>query len=663
MPASGGMCTGACTPGSHPVLGQRACRRAHSGDWGPPCRVHQPGVRDRARAPGRARPGTDARARATASRPATRRAPGAGGRVLRNQACVGGACQGVCAPGDDAVLRATRVQTCDATGTWGTAVGVHQPGVRERRVPGVVHARHDAVLGQRRPDVRRDRRLGHCRGLRQLGVRQRRVPGVVHPRRDAVLVGNGVQTCTVRRERGVARSPVQQLGVRGWRVHRHVLAGPAELQRPAAADVRQRHVSEHGQRVHELHVRRRRLHRRVRLGRDGLHGLQPDRDVRLDRTGSSAPSCTSSTNKTCVAGIVLRRLRPGPDELLGVQPAADVQRDRQVGRRDVVHAEQQDVRERRVHRRVRAGPDQLLRHRTSPRRAARRARGRWAPRARASSKTCVGGSCTGLVRARSDELQRDQPAADVQRDGHVDGGHLVHAEQQDVRERRVHRLLRARSDELLVVEPDPRRAARPARGRWVHRARRAARPASPACARARAAAGRSAAPASNQTETCNATGNWVVGTSCTSMTKTCKAGTCMGTCVVGVAACNGNVPQSCDANGDPVVGTSCTNSTTTCVNGVCSGVCVSGPWGATGANQTGVLQRDGQLGRRYVVHVDEQDLRGRRVHGLVRLGRRSCTAATRRRRATRTAPGAGYRVHQPDLRDRARARARAHRGR
>jgi hypothetical protein len=90
---------------------------------------------------------------------------------------------------------------------------------------------------------------------------------------------------------------------------------------------------------------------------------------------------------------------------------------------------------------------------------------------------------------------------------------------------------------------------------------------------------------SNDTETCDSSGNWVVGTSCTSLTKTCVAGACTGSCVAGAVGCDGsNDTETCDSSGDWVVGTSCTSQTKTCVGGSCTGSCGDGVSACTGSN-------------------------------------------------------------------------------
>ena len=112
-----------------------------------------------------------------------------------SQACVNGACTGVCTPGATQ-CSGNGVQTCQNNGTWGTAIGVLGLGVRERRVHRRVRPGHDAVLRQRRADVPAERDLerpprpaptrpaygGACTGSC--------APG------QTTCSGNGLETCT-----------------------------------------------------------------------------------------------------------------------------------------------------------------------------------------------------------------------------------------------------------------------------------------------------------------------------------------------------------------------------------------------------------------------------------------------------------------------------------
>jgi hypothetical protein len=67
------------------------------------------------------------------------------------------------------------------------ARNVRQLRLREWRVYRSMHARRDAMLGQRRPDMLVRRHLGQSFGVLQFGVRERRLHGRLHARLDAVI--------------------------------------------------------------------------------------------------------------------------------------------------------------------------------------------------------------------------------------------------------------------------------------------------------------------------------------------------------------------------------------------------------------------------------------------------------------------------------------------
>ena len=200
-----GACAGACSPGARQCSGNGVADLRLERAVGH--RASRARIR-RASAASARGPAPRARrsARATACRPATsNRAPGAPPAACTNQACVGGGCTGVCAPGPDArcsgnggesATRAEHVERADgllrtrpawrilhrlcapgqvtcsgnstevvqSNGAFGQPGRVQQPDVRHGRLRRLVRARPDAVLRQRRRDVHRPAGRGAPRG-------------------------------------------------------------------------------------------------------------------------------------------------------------------------------------------------------------------------------------------------------------------------------------------------------------------------------------------------------------------------------------------------------------------------------------------------------------------------------------------------------------------
>ena len=196
--------------------------------------VHEPGVRER-RVHRRVHPRHDAvLGQRRADVPVER--PWGSASACTNSACVTGACTGVCTPGA-VQCSGNGVQTCSSSGP-----GARPPPAPTRRASAACAPapapRPDDLLGQRRRDVQRERRVRGGRRVHQPGVRGRRVHRRLHAGRRAVL-GNGVQTCQSNGQWGTV-DRVHELRLRRGGLHGHVLArapcsARATACRPAAA--------------------------------------------------------------------------------------------------------------------------------------------------------------------------------------------------------------------------------------------------------------------------------------------------------------------------------------------------------------------------------------------------------------------------------------------
>ena len=448
--ASSGACTGSCVPAATQCSGNGVQTCDANGNWGAAVGLHDAGVRGGV-VPGRLHAGRDAVLRQRRADVRQRTARWGAAVACGNQACVAGGCTGVCTPGATQ-CSGNGVQTC-RDGTWGSAAPA-QPGVRQRRVHGLVHARRDAVLGQRRADVRRDGQLGQRRGAaparrastaraRARARRARRSARATACRRAASTgtLAAAAVACTTRRASG------RVLGRRAPRAPRSARATASQtcsatgqwgsavacttrVRRPARAPASacpgatqcsgngvqtcsvERPVG-HGAGVHELRVRRRRLHRRVRARADAVLG-QRRPDVHASGTWGTA---SRASNAACVAGACTGVCAPGATQCSG--NGVETCGRRAVGPRGRVH--DSACVSGGVHRRVRAGRDAVL----GQRRRRPAASGTWGAGGRVLEPGCVVGRVHGAS-ARPGRAVLGQRRRDVQRERAVGDGRRLH---------------------------------------------------------------------------------------------------------------------------------------------------------------------------------------------------------------------------------------------
>ena len=453
-------------------------------------------------------------ARATASRRAAR--PGPGGRPSRasDQTCIGGACTGVCAPGQTQCT-ATACRRCTSSGTWGTAAAC----VGSTCVSGVC--------------------TGTC------------TPGAVQ--------------CS-----GNSDADLQRGGTWGT-------PSPAPARRASAG------------RAWASAPRARRSARATasrRAARPAVGDRRPPARTRRASTACAPASCA-----------------PGPGAVHR-QHAADLQRERDVDERHRVL--EPDVRRRRVHRRLRAGPDAVLGNLVQTCSAT----GAWQTQATCSGSTpaCLNERLRGVLAGR-------RPSA------------------------------RATASQTCSAS-----------GSWG---------AAVACTNQTCISGACTgvcAPGQTQctgngVETCTASGTWGTAVGCTN--SACVTGACTGTCAPGAMQCSGNGVQTCSAGGTwgaadrPA-------PTRRASRGACPGVCAPGQMQCAG-NGVETCGASGTWGS--PVACTNQACVAGACTGVCAPGATQCSG-----NGVETCSASGHvgprrRVHEPDVRSAASARGRAPRAR
>ena len=375
--------------------------------------------------------------------------------------------------------RATACRRAATSGTWS------QPRLPVRVRGGRVHRRvragRDAVLGQRRADVRRGRHLGHAVAV-QPGVRVGRVHGLVHAGRDAVL---GQRRADVRRDGHLGRAGrcTNQACVSG-RVHGRVRAGGDAVLGQRRPDLRrERHAGERPPRA------------RTRPAHRVLH------------RASARPARRSARATAC---------RPAARPARGAAAASCGTRRASTGRA-----------------RACARPERRSARATASRPAAPTALGAAPRRARTRRAS------TARARARAHPVHPvlGQRRADLQCSGHLGGPGGVH-------QLGVRRAAPARASCAPGATQCSGNGVQTcdSSGQWGSAAPAPTRRASGGACTGVCAPGATQC-SGNGVQTCSASGQWGTASACTD--RRASSGACTGVCAPGAMQCSGNGVQTC----------------------------------------------------------------------------------------------------------------------